>query len=498
MGISPCQMHQLDQAVAMASFTYVADVWFMLICRDMGEERFRGFIGTARKLSTVQCMATTAVTGVLHTSASDVMEVHANLLPIELMFNKVCHRATLRLVALLETHPLFKPVWQSAQRLIKRHWSPLHHLFHAFNMRPSDCETIAPSVCPPNEDRAVRLHVASTREESRVEDVEDEADVRVYSDGSGIEGMAGTAAVLFWDGHEAKSIRYRLSPLTWHTTYEAEAVGVLLAVELVRRECGVRSATIRLDNQAVMQALGGCSAKLAQALLNLVHEGCGDWLDGDRRGRRQLSINWVSGHNRVHSNKRTDEEARKVVSEGSSPEAELLEPLQECTLPCSLAALGGKFKKMLKHRWKAMWAKSPQKGRMDKIDDKLPSHSFLMATSQLTRAQASILMQLRTGYIPLNYFLHKIGKVDSPTCPTCQTADETVHHYLLDCPGFTHECHSLAQAMGQNSKSMQHLLGNWCAYKALLKYVRTTGRFKDTYGDLPMHLTQADVSPPVS
>ena len=201
----------------------------------------------------------------------------------------------LQLVALPETHPLFKPVRQSTRRFIKRHRSPLHHLFHAFNMRPSDCETIAPSVCPPNEDCAVQLHVAGTCEESREEDAEDEADMRVYSDGSGIEGMAGAAAVLFWDGHEAKSIRYRLGPLTRQTTYEAEAVGVLLAVELVRRERGVRSATIRLDNQAVVQALGGRSAKPAQALLNLIHEGCGDWLDGCRRGHRQLSINWVSG-----------------------------------------------------------------------------------------------------------------------------------------------------------------------------------------------------------
>ena len=108
-------MRQLYQAVAMPSFTYAVDVWFTLIFRDMGEERFRGSIGTACKLSTVQCMATTAIIGALCTSASDVMEVHANIFPIELMLNKVYHRATLRLVALPETHPLFKPVRQSAQ-----------------------------------------------------------------------------------------------------------------------------------------------------------------------------------------------------------------------------------------------------------------------------------------------------------------------------------------------------------------------------------------------
>ena len=53
VGISPHQIRQLYQAVAMPSFTYMADVWFMPICRDTGEERFRGSIGMAHKLSTV-------------------------------------------------------------------------------------------------------------------------------------------------------------------------------------------------------------------------------------------------------------------------------------------------------------------------------------------------------------------------------------------------------------------------------------------------------------
>ena len=130
--------------------------------------------------------------------------------------------------------------------------------------------------------------------------------------------------------------------------------------------------------------------------------------------------------------------------EGSSPEDELPEVLQGCALPSSLTALGGVFKETLRARWKSIWAKSPRKGRMDKVNDKLPSHSFLTATGHLSRAQASVLMQLRMGHVPLNYFLHKINKAESPVCPTCQLADETVHHYLFDCPGFIYERHSLA------------------------------------------------------
>ena len=93
--ISPRQMHQLYQAVAIPSFTYVADVWFTLICKEPDAGKSSGSVGVACKLSSVQRMATTAITGVLRTSASDVLEVHANLLPVKLLLHRACHRATL-------------------------------------------------------------------------------------------------------------------------------------------------------------------------------------------------------------------------------------------------------------------------------------------------------------------------------------------------------------------------------------------------------------------
>ena len=74
---------------------------------------------------------------------------------------------------------------------------------------------------------------------------------------------------------------------------------------------------------------------------------------------RQLTIGWVSGHNRVKGNERAYNEAKTAAHEGSSPEDELPEALQGCALLSSLTALGGAFKEMLWARWKSLWAKSP-------------------------------------------------------------------------------------------------------------------------------------------
>ena len=102
----------------------------------------------------------------------------------------------------------------------------------------------------------------------------------------------------------------------------------------------------------------------------------------------------MSRHDGVQGNERADSEARAAASEGLSLEDELPGTLQEHTLPYSLTALSGAFREALWDRWKSTWPKSPRKGWMDKIDDKLPSHSFLTETSHMSRAQASILMQL--------------------------------------------------------------------------------------------------------
>jgi len=52
----------------------------------------------------------------------------------------------------------------------------------------------------------------------------------------------------------------------------------------------------------------------------------------------------------------------------------------------------------------------------------------------MTRKQASLLVQLSSGHVPLNKQLNRIGKAKSPKCQASQTSDEMVHHFLLMVP----------------------------------------------------------------
>lgn len=54
-----------------------------------------------------------------------------------------------------------------------------------------------------------------------------------YTDGSGMDGKIGAAAVLTLNGTELSSLRYHLGSETDYTVYEAEAIAVILALHIL-------------------------------------------------------------------------------------------------------------------------------------------------------------------------------------------------------------------------------------------------------------------------
>ncbi|KIK76585.1 hypothetical protein PAXRUDRAFT_36907 [Paxillus rubicundulus Ve08.2h10] len=99
--------------------------------------------------------------------------------------------------------------------------------------------------------------------------------------------------------------------------------------------------------------------------------------------------------------------------------------------------------------------------------------SFVRLTSTLQRGQSRILVWLHTKHISLNAHLHRLTNGDSPFCPHCPSTKEDVMHYLLRCPQYTRECHTLTRQLHTRVLQMPHLLN----------YVNSTGRLKTTFSD---------------
>ena len=97
---------------------------------------------------------------------------------------------------------------------------------------------------------------------------------------------------------------------------------------------------------------------------------------------------------------------------------------------------------------------------------------------ELSRAQSSIVMQLRWGHMSLNTYLHRISKLDLPTCVHCWASDETIHHYLFNCKIWKHERWLMGCSLGRASRLLWSLLNTKWGFKELLKYIGRPKRLK--------------------
>ena len=114
---------------------------------------------------------------------------------------------------------------------------------------------------------------------------------------------------------------------------------------------------------------------------------------------------WVAAHKGVVGNESVDEEAKRAAQGESSPLEELPQILRR-RLPYSVSAVKQEFAESQKVRWREAWQDSPCYARFQHINMNFPFSKFQKLSDRLSRSQASLLMQLRTGHIPLNSYLH--------------------------------------------------------------------------------------------
>src|SRR5882672_10539292 len=108
------------------------------------------------------------------------------------------------------------------------------------------------------------------------------------------------------------------------TVFEAEVVGLSLAVELVRTEENVGTAMISSNSQAAIQATQSTRGASGWHLVDTVHER----IEAERCKHKGLNIElrWTPGHKGILENKWADTEAKRAAQGESS---------QRCRLPAA-------------------------------------------------------------------------------------------------------------------------------------------------------------------
>lgn len=332
-GLSLSLVKRLYLAVAVPSMLYAADTFLTPARKLPGQRRMHGSVGAIKKLGRVQRQALLVMTGGMRTTATDVMEAHADVLPFPLLVDKLCQRAAVRLCTLPKSHPLSPHVSTAKRRFVKFHRSALHELLHAYEATadPARMEKILPCRRHPRwtpkhsievEDSKIAALGAEERWARR-------SGLRVYSDGSDVDGGVGAAAVLVRPGgRPPRILQLHLGPSDEHSVPEAEVVGLILGAELIRQERRqVKRASIALDNRGAPQASLEIASKPGQGRMAVLHRTIGR--AHKAHNRLDLTIRWVPGHLGVDGNELADDAAKEAARGCSSSMARLPAPLRQ-------------------------------------------------------------------------------------------------------------------------------------------------------------------------
>jgi len=260
-GVTPKYGRRLYVSVALPRALYVVDLW-CIPTRSVVEGNHPGPKATGsakvtRQLTTLQRVATTAITGGLRTLPTEALDACTYLLPISMNIDKWCHRAFVRMTTLPKDHLLHKAVKRKSARGIKHHRTALHHLLDSYNLDPSSIEKIPAAPWNPNIIGVIPFKISIPEDrDSSIKEAEDATEeVQVFADGSAMEGKVGAAAILLREGRPTRALHFHLGSEGKHTVHKAELVGILLGLQLISMEKkGGTTFALGSDNQAAIKA----------------------------------------------------------------------------------------------------------------------------------------------------------------------------------------------------------------------------------------------------
>jgi hypothetical protein len=241
---------------------------------------------------------------------------------------------------------------------------------------------------------------------------------------------------------------------------------------------------VGIDNHALIMGLQKCKHANGQWAVDRARDQI-DSLTHDRGCG--LTFRWTPGHCGIDGNEAADV-AAKLAADGphGSSDAASLPRFAESAIPRSTAAIHQAFADRIRRRAARRWKGSRRHNKTSRIDDTMPSRKYLALVHLMPRSQSTLMIWLRTGHAPLNHHLHRIHAVESPGCAACDAGtEETVKHYLLDCPAYERARRTLRRELGvRKAGDIQFLLSDARATGPLMAFADDTKRFTDALGTL--------------
>ena len=266
----------------------------------------------------------------------------------------------------------------------------------------------------------------------------------------------------------------RLDTRRLQNLYTAELLAVAAALKCVSDYLPLGSAILMvLANLAILQVLNKPARQSGQSVIRQIYILVGDM----RRRGFDIQWKWVSAATPCFTRDRAKEEAHKaLISDATQglPPWDSISSVISLTRPQLIHknAIPGGIGKSIRE-----------------LDTALPGKHTKALYDSLSKRDARILIQLRTGCARLNQFLARIKAVKSPTCQ-CGAAPESPRHYLFSCNRWVRQRKEMYAKCPNKEGNIRLFLGaksatdsdSWRAVseaiQAMISYVRATARLE--------------------
>ncbi|KAF8812838.1 hypothetical protein BYT27DRAFT_7272596, partial [Phlegmacium glaucopus] len=127
-----------------------------------------------------------------------------------------------------------------------------------------------------------------------------------------------------------------------------------------------------------------------------------------------------------------------------------------------------------KEQWKKQFQEGPRYHRLSAIDKSMPSNKYWKTTVGWPKRNVNVLTQLQMQHAPLQAYLHKIKKVNTPMCQQCKEGLEMVIHYLIFCKKFDKHRQKLQKDTREGRGLDMGILGEKKSLLGVFRYINNT------------------------
>ena len=292
----------------------------------------------------------------------------------------------------------------------------------------------------------------------RFESVQNQNTVKVYTDGSKLDGRVNAGFYAEYPNNTPKQAFFHLG--VYSTVFQAEVLAISeVAKNLLWEKMHNQNIVELVDSQAAIKALIKCTVT-SITVLNCIR-------NLNQLGKQNhVSIAWIPGHAGVHGN----EVADYLTKSGSKSKIHGPEPF----ITVAYASCVSMVKDWSTVRWKSMGNKRKDCLRV-KESVGWTSSRLTIRLLNLKRSQLNKVVQVLTGHCNLQRHKKTTGRAESSLCPKCSLEDKTPHHHVGNCKLYQ----DIRVKYFGITKTTVHNVVTKCNINKLATYLKEAGRFSE-------------------